>query len=68
MGKCIRHFKALMRKNFIVWYRHPGCAAVELIFPILLMAVLWVIRVQVPVTSIDKNGVLSKKYPVYNGL
>ena len=65
MGKCFRHFKALMRKNFIVWYRNPGCASVEIIAPIILMAALWIIRNQVPVTSIDKDGMFSKKYPTY---
>ncbi len=28
------------------------------------MVVLWIIRLQVPVTFVDKEGVLTKKYPV----
>ena len=44
MAKCFRHFKALMRKNWIVWYRNPGCAAFEVLAPCILMAVLWIIR------------------------
>lgn len=28
------------------------------------MVVLWIIRLQVPRTSVDKDGVLTKKYPV----
>ena len=50
MTKCFRHFKALMRKNLILWWRTPGCSAFEIIAPILLMAALWAIRLQVPTT------------------
>ena len=67
MGKCFRHFKALMRKNWIVWYRNPGCASFEILAPLVLMVVLWIIRLQVPVTATDKNGILNKKFPVYLG-
>ena len=68
MPKCFRHFKALMRKNFILWWRTPGCSLFEILAPILLMAVLWVIRVQVPTTNVNKEGMFSKKYFTYPGL
>ena len=68
MPSCIRHFKALMRKNFILWWRTPGCSLFEILAPILLMAVLWAIRVQVPTTDVNKEGMFSKKYLTYPGL
>ena len=68
MTYCFRHFRALMRKNFILWWRTPGCSLFEILAPILLMAVLWVIRVQVPTTSVDKDGQFSKKFMTYTGL
>ncbi len=48
-----RHFKALMRKNFILWWRTPGCSAFEILAPMVLMAVLWIIRLQIATTSVD---------------
>ena len=66
MTKCWRHCNALMRKNFIVWMRTPACSCFEILAPVVLMAVLWIIRVQVPTTSVDASGLFAKKYPVYN--
>jgi len=64
MTNCCRHLKALTRKNFILWYRAPRCSLLEILTPVILMVVLWIIRLQVPRTSVDKDGVLTKKYPV----
>ena len=55
---CCRHFKALSKKNAILWIRRPGCATFEIIAPILLMCLLWKIRTLVPVTSTDAEGML----------
>ena len=60
MVKCFRHFKALMRKNFILWYRTPLCSAFEIIIPVLLMCGLSWIRSKVPSTSVDQAGMLKK--------
>ena len=61
MAKCFRHFKALMRKNAILWWRTPGCSAFEIIAPIILMAALWIIRLQVPTTEVDQVSMLKKQ-------
>ena len=53
MGKCVRHFKALTRKNTLIWTRNWGCSSFEIIAPIILMAALCIIRTQVPVTHVD---------------
>jgi len=65
MKNCLRHFKALMRKNFLLWWRTPICSTFELLVPIVMMSVLWIIRVQVPSTSVDQEGLTSKKYTTF---
>ena len=60
--KCWRHTKALIRKNFINWFRSPGCSTFEILAPILLMVALVVIRMQIPVTYTDQAGMFKKKY------
>ena len=67
MANCCRHFKALMRKNFMLWWRTPICSTFELLVPIVMMTILWVIRLQVPSTSVDQDGLYSKKYTTYRG-
>ena len=66
-NKCFRHFKALMRKNFILWYRMPACSAFELLAPIIMMIALTIIRMQIPVLSTDQAGMFKKKWVVYLG-
>ena len=70
MGKnnCCRHFKALMRKNFILWYRSPGCSTFEILAPVFMMIALTLIRLQVPTTPVDQEGMFKKKYFVYPGV
>ena len=45
---CLRHFKALARKNIINWQRTPVCSVLEVLFPMALMIGLAVIRYEVP--------------------
>lgn len=66
--KCIRHSRALLRKNFINWKRTPGCSAVELLAPIVLMIALVIIRLQIPVTHVDQEGMLQKKHVAFPGV
>jgi len=40
----------------------------EILTPILLMVVLWVIRLQIPTTNVDSAGLLSKKYVASLGI
>ncbi len=67
MTNCFRHFGALMRKNFILWWRTPACSIFEILAPIVLMAVLWIIRLQVPSTSVTQDGLYSKKHATFKG-
>ena len=66
--KCWRHTKALIRKNFINWFRSPGCSTFEILAPILLMVALVVIRMQIPVTYTDQAGMFNKKYVAMPGV
>ena len=59
-----RHFKALMRKNLINWKRQPVCAFFEIISPLILMAVICLIRWQVPYTSVSPEGMLDWQLPI----
>lgn len=65
--KSFRHFKALTRKNFILWWRSPLCSLFEIVAPIILMVALTVIRMQVPTTKVDQEGMLKKKFAVFPG-
>ena len=66
-NKCFRHFKALMRKNAILWWRMPACSAFELLAPIVMMVILTVIRMQIPILNTDEAGMYKKKWTVYLG-
>ena len=63
MAHCTRHLKALIKKNFLLWFRNIGCSSFELLAPILMMAIVVIIRYQIPTTSVDAEGMLQKKYP-----
>jgi len=58
MPKCGRHFKALMRKNLLIYTRSYGCSLFEILAPIVLMIGLTVMRMQVPVVQTDQAGML----------
>ena len=62
-----RHFKALMRKNLINWKRQPVCAFFEIVSPLLLMAVICLIRWKVPYTSVSPEGMLDWRLPIIPG-
>lgn len=68
MGKCLRHFTALTRKNFINYIRTPGCSLFELIVPALLFVGLSLIRNAVPTIPIDQTDILGDKLPVTVGI
>lgn len=60
--RCMRHFKALMRKNFILWYRTPCRSISTLVCPVILMVALAVIRHFVPYFTVDGQGLLNYQY------
>lgn len=44
MGANARHYKALMKKNFINWKRTPCGSLCEILCPVLLMLILVLAR------------------------
>jgi hypothetical protein len=69
MGSKFRHFKALMRKNWINWKRTPIGSAVEMLTPALLMILLVIARkamkIQV-VNSVDLADLQHPRFPIAN--
>ena len=65
MAKCWRHFVALTKKNAILWSRTPICAVFEFAVPAFLMAMLCVVRINVPSTPVDAAGTLADKLWTY---
>lgn len=56
MGEKIRHYKALMRKNWIIWKRTLGASICELVCPVALMAILALARIAVDQENFDKES------------
>ena len=65
MGANARHYKALMKKNFINWKRTPCGSICEIICPILLMLVLVYARAQVEAVSEDDWSLYSLRRAYY---
>ena len=67
-SKCCRHFNALNKKNYIIWYRSPICSVFEVLLPIALMGLIWWIRTKVEIKQTDLSSLEKYKHPVYPGL
>ena len=65
MGTNTRHFKALMRKNFINWKRTPLGSALELLLPSLLMLVLVLGRSAIKPSIIESVDLSSLQHPSF---
>ena len=62
------HFKALVRKNFINWKRTPICSILEVLLAVVLMSGLVTFRHFVDTTTVDTEGMLEKKSPLFPSL
>ena len=61
-----QHFKALSRKNFILWKRNPGCLIVELLLPIILFGMLIGLRYALKPEKEDPRSFIDDtKYSFY---
>ena len=65
MGASTRHYKALMKKNFINWKRTPCGSICEIICPILLMLILVYARTQIDPAYNDNYSLYSLRRPFY---
>lgn len=68
MTKFCRHFKALNRKNLILWRRTPTCAVFEILLPAALMCLMVWLRTKVQVKHTDLTALEKYKHPVFPGL
>lgn len=56
MGSKMRHYFALMKKNWIIWKRTLAASLCEMFCPIVLMAILAIARVLVESNTIDARS------------
>mmetsp|Transcript_12838 Transcript_12838/g.16471 ORF Transcript_12838/g.16471 Transcript_12838/m.16471 type:complete len:91 (+) Transcript_12838:117-389(+) len=63
-----RHFKALNRKNAIVWKRSPLCTIFQILFPVALMAFMCWARSEVRIKHTDLVSLGKYKHPVFPAL
>ena len=68
MAKFCRHFKALVRKNWIVQVRNPICSIFELVLPVGLMLILWWLRTLIHLKKVDQTHLQQYKHSVFAGL
>ena len=64
-SKCMRHFRALTRKNLILYKRSPMCSVVELVIPVVLMLLLAWFRNKVPLQKTDLEALQKYKHPSF---
>jgi ATP-binding cassette subfamily A (ABC1) protein 3 len=63
----IRHFNALLRKNFIVWKRNVCCSLCELMCPVFLMLIIVFIRVRIAPSAVEPSqDLLISQVPFYS--
>jgi len=60
MGSKLRHFGALMKKNWIIWKRTLGASLCELFCPVALMAILSIVRVLIIPSDVEARSSISK--------
>ena len=65
MGANTRHYKALMKKNFINWKRTPCGSFCEIICPVMLMLILWYARTQADPEAFDDSSYYTLRRPIY---
>ena len=68
MAKLCRHFKALNRKNLIVYRRTPICAIFELVLPCGLMCLMVWLRSMVRIKHTDLTSLEKYKHPLFPAL
>jgi hypothetical protein len=65
MGASCRHYKALMKKNFINWKRTPCGSITEILLPIGLMMILVWARAKIDPEPTENYSLYSLRHPLY---
>lgn len=64
-GTFTRHFRALMRKNWIYWSRTPCGSILEIFCPVLLMLLMVWARSEIDSTFLGAFDLYMLKKPIY---
>ncbi len=65
MGSNTRHYKALMKKNFINWKRTPCGSICEILCPVMLMLILWYARTKSDPDQFADSSYYTLRRPIY---
>ena len=65
MGANARHYRALMKKNFINWKRTPCGSICEILCPLILMLILWYARTQSDPDQFSDSSYYTLRRPFY---
>ena len=65
MGESTRHFRALMKKNYINWKRTCCGSICEIVCPLMLMLILVYARSQVDIVYNNDYSLYSARRPFY---
>jgi hypothetical protein len=61
----VKHFFALMHKNWIIYKRNPFSAVCQFITPVLLMLIMVWLRTVITPKEFDSTSLLQLSHPVY---
>lgn len=65
MSSGTRHYKALMKKNFINWKRTPCGSICEILCPALLILILWYARTKADPDQFEDTSYYTLRRPLY---
>lgn len=57
--------KALTKKNFILWKRNPCCSLCEIILPVLLCCLLFIMRSYIEINKIEPKSYVTDNETLY---
>ncbi len=67
-SRTCRHFRALSRKNLIIWRRSLVCSIFELVLPCALISIIVWLRTKVEIKHTDLTSLEKYKHPIFPAL
>ena len=55
------HYKALMKKNFILWKRNSCWSLLEILFPVLFASLLFIFRSQIDTIDLNDTSYINQR-------
>jgi hypothetical protein len=65
-SRSMRHFSALMRKNWIIYKRNPCTAVCQILTTLFFMLIMVWLRTTVTTTKVDAGDLLKLAHPIYS--